>query len=98
MSELLIRSVFTDNLARSYFLGMCTFLAVSRHMETAFGLGLAMIMVETFTVPMGLGATPGRQAGASTTSEPRPGRIIGCSASRKNERASPAWCRNTAFP
>ena len=52
MSELLLRAVFTDNLALSYFLGMCTFLAVSRHLETAFGLGLAMIVVETITVPV----------------------------------------------
>ncbi len=52
MTELLVRSVFTDNLALAYFLGMCTFLAVSRHLETAFGLGLAMIVVETITVPV----------------------------------------------
>ena len=52
MTELLLRAVFTDNLALSYFLGMCTFLAVSRHLETAFGLGLAMIVVETLTVPV----------------------------------------------
>ncbi|HEY5634511.1 MAG TPA: NADH:ubiquinone reductase (Na(+)-transporting) subunit E [Burkholderiaceae bacterium] len=52
MSELLLRAVFTDNLALAYFLGMCTFLAVSRHLETAFGLGLAMIVVETITVPV----------------------------------------------
>jgi len=52
MTELLLRAVFTDNLALAYFLGMCTFLAVSRHLETAFGLGLAMIAVETITVPI----------------------------------------------
>ena len=52
MIELLLHSVFTDNLALSYFLGMCTFLAVSRRFETAFGLGLAMIAVETITVPI----------------------------------------------
>jgi Na+-transporting NADH:ubiquinone oxidoreductase subunit E len=52
MTELLLRAVFTDNLALAYFLGMCTFLAVSRHLETAFGLGLAMIAVETVTVPI----------------------------------------------
>ncbi len=52
MSELFLRAVFTDNLALAYFLGMCTFLAVSRHLETAFGLGLAMIAVETITVPI----------------------------------------------
>ena len=52
MTELLLRAVFTDNLALAYFLGMCTFLAVSRRLETAFGLGLAMIVVETVTVPV----------------------------------------------
>ncbi len=52
MTELFLRSIFTDNLALSYFLGMCTFLAVSRRLEVAFGLGLAMIAVETITVPV----------------------------------------------
>jgi len=52
MTDLLLRSIFTDNLALSYFLGMCTFLAVSRRFEVAFGLGLAMIAVETITVPI----------------------------------------------
>lgn len=52
MTELLLRAIFTDNLALAYFLGMCTFLAVSRRLETAFGLGLAIIVVETITVPV----------------------------------------------
>ncbi|NQV47602.1 MAG: NADH:ubiquinone reductase (Na(+)-transporting) subunit E [Rhodospirillaceae bacterium] len=52
MIDLLLRSVFTENLALSYFLGMCTFLAVSRRFDVAFGLGLAMIAVETITVPI----------------------------------------------
>ena len=52
MTELLLHAVFTENLALAYFLGMCTFLAVSRHLETAFGLGLAVIVVETITVPV----------------------------------------------
>lgn len=52
MTELLLRAIFSDNLALAYFLGMCTFLAVSRRLETAFGLGLAMIVVETVTVPV----------------------------------------------
>ena len=52
MTELLLRSIFSDNLALSYFLGMCTFLAVSRRLEVAFGLGLAMIAIETITVPI----------------------------------------------
>lgn len=52
MTELLLRAIFTENLALAYFLGMCTFLAVSRNLETAFGLGLAMIVVESITVPI----------------------------------------------
>lgn len=52
MSELLLNAIFSENLALAYFLGMCTFLAVSRNFETAFGLGLAVIAVETITVPI----------------------------------------------
>ncbi|MDH4108697.1 MAG: NADH:ubiquinone reductase (Na(+)-transporting) subunit E [Gammaproteobacteria bacterium] len=54
MNELLaifIRSVFMENLALAYFLGMCTFLAVSKQVRTAIGLGAAMIVVLTITVP-----------------------------------------------
>ena len=50
--ELLLRSVFMDNLALSFFLGMCTFLAVSKRVDTSFGVGLAMIVVQTVTVPV----------------------------------------------
>ena len=49
--DLFLRSVFVDNLALSYFLGMCTFLAISKRVETAAGLGVAMIVVQTVTVP-----------------------------------------------
>ena len=50
--ELLLRSVFLDNLALSFFLGMCTFLAVSKRVDTAFGVGLAMLVVQTVTIPI----------------------------------------------
>ena len=50
--ELLMRSVFIDNLALSFFLGMCTFLAVSKRVDTALGVGLAIICVQTVTVPV----------------------------------------------
>ena len=50
--ELLLRSVFLDNLALSFFLGMCTFLAVSKRVDTAFGVGLAVMFVLTVTVPV----------------------------------------------
>ena len=52
MIDLLLNAVFSENLALIYFLGMCTFLATSRRMETAFGLGVAMIGVQTITVPI----------------------------------------------
>ncbi len=50
--SLFIRSVFVENLALSFFLGMCTFLAVSKRIETALGLGAAVIAVQTITVPV----------------------------------------------
>ncbi len=50
--SLFIRSVFVENLALSFFLGMCTFLAVSKRVETAFGLGIAVVVVQSITVPV----------------------------------------------
>jgi Na+-transporting NADH:ubiquinone oxidoreductase subunit E len=50
--DLLLNSVFINNLALSFFLGMCTFLAVSKRVDTAFGVGLAIICVQTVTVPV----------------------------------------------
>jgi len=52
MTELLIASIFHQNLALTSFLGICTFLAVSERFETAFGLGLAIIVVQSVTVPI----------------------------------------------
>ncbi|WJY20932.1 NADH:ubiquinone reductase (Na(+)-transporting) subunit E [Fontisubflavum oceani] len=52
MTELLIASIFSENLALAYFLGICTFLAVSERVDTAVGLGLAIIAVQTITVPV----------------------------------------------
>jgi len=49
--DLFLRSAFVDNLALAYFLGMCTFLAVSKNVQTAIGLGIAVIVVQTITVP-----------------------------------------------
>ncbi len=49
--SLLIRSIFIENLALSFFLGMCTFLAVSKKVKTAMGLGIAVIVVQTVAVP-----------------------------------------------
>ncbi|MCK0097355.1 NADH:ubiquinone reductase (Na(+)-transporting) subunit E [Yoonia sp. F2084L] len=52
MTDLLITAIFHENLALTFFLGVCTFLAVSERLETAFGLGLAIIVVQTITVPV----------------------------------------------
>lgn len=52
MSELFFSAMLQENLALSFFLGMCTFLAVSKRIETAAGLGLAVIVVQTITVPV----------------------------------------------
>jgi Na+-transporting NADH:ubiquinone oxidoreductase subunit E len=47
-----IRSVFLENMALAYFLGMCSFLACSKKVETAIGLGVAVVFVQTLTVPL----------------------------------------------
>ncbi|WP_196258053.1 NADH:ubiquinone reductase (Na(+)-transporting) subunit E [Pelagibacterium limicola] len=52
MMDLFLRSVFAENLILSYFLGVCTFLAVSKRLDTAVGLGIALIVVQTVTVPI----------------------------------------------
>ncbi len=49
---LLIRAVFIENMALSFFLGMCTFLAVSKKVETAVGLGIAVVVVLGITTPL----------------------------------------------
>ena len=43
--SLFVKSVFLENMALSFFLGMCTFLAVSKKVSTAFGLGVAVTFV-----------------------------------------------------
>lgn len=50
--NIIIRGIFIDNMVFTYFLGMCSFLAVSKKVSTAFGLGLAVIFVLTITVPI----------------------------------------------
>jgi Na+-transporting NADH:ubiquinone oxidoreductase subunit E len=52
MIELFVTSVLGQNLALAYFLGICTFLAVSKRLETAIGLGIAVIAVQAVTVPL----------------------------------------------
>ena len=50
--RLLVRSIFIDNIALSMFLGMCTFIALSKKIDAAIGLGVAVIVVQTVTVPV----------------------------------------------
>ena len=50
--NLAVKAVFVENMALAFFLGMCSFLAVSRQVKTALGLGVAVIFVLTITVPM----------------------------------------------
>ncbi|MBQ0060706.1 MAG: NADH:ubiquinone reductase (Na(+)-transporting) subunit E [Bacteroidaceae bacterium] len=50
--SLLVRSVFVDNMIFAFFLGMCSYLAVSKNVKTALGLGLAVIFVEVVTLPV----------------------------------------------
>jgi Na+-transporting NADH:ubiquinone oxidoreductase subunit E len=50
--NLFIQAAFVENLALSFFLGMCTFLAISKRVDTAIGLGLAVVAVQIITVPV----------------------------------------------
>jgi len=50
--SILIKSIFVENIALAFFLGMCTFLAISKKIETAIGLGIAVIVVQSITVPV----------------------------------------------
>lgn len=50
--SLFLKAVFVENLALAFFLGMCTFLAVSKKVSTAIGLGIAVIVVQTITIPV----------------------------------------------
>ena len=50
--SILVRAIFIDNIALSMFLGMCTFIALSKKIDAAIGLGIAVIVVQTITVPV----------------------------------------------
>jgi Na+-transporting NADH:ubiquinone oxidoreductase subunit E len=50
--NLFLRAVFVENLALSFFIGMCTFLAISKKVSTAIGLGIAVTVVQAITVPV----------------------------------------------
>ncbi|MDR1351190.1 MAG: NADH:ubiquinone reductase (Na(+)-transporting) subunit E [Zoogloeaceae bacterium] len=49
--SLFVRSVFIENMALAFFLGMCSFIAISKKVETAIGLGIAVIVVQAITLP-----------------------------------------------
>jgi Na+-transporting NADH:ubiquinone oxidoreductase subunit E len=50
--NIFVKAVFVENLALAFFLGMCTFIAVSKNLETAVGLGIAVMAVMTITIPV----------------------------------------------
>ena len=50
--SLFIKAVFVENMALAFFLGMCTFLAISKKIQTSFGVGVAVIVVLAITVPV----------------------------------------------
>ena len=50
--SLFVRSIFADNMIFAFFLGMCSFLAVSKDVKTSAGLGVAVLFVETITLPV----------------------------------------------
>ncbi len=51
-ASLFIQAAFVENLALSFFLGMCMFLAVSKRVDTAVGLGIAVLVIQSITVPV----------------------------------------------
>ena len=50
--SLILKAIFVENMALAFFLGMCTFLAISKKIEAATGLGIAVVVVLTITVPV----------------------------------------------
>ncbi len=50
--NIFIKSIFIDNMVFAYFLGMCSYLAVSKTVKTSFGLGIAVVFVLGITVPV----------------------------------------------
>lgn len=50
--SLFVRSIFVDNMVFAFFLGMCSYLAVSKNVKTALGLGIAVIFVQLITLPV----------------------------------------------
>ncbi len=51
-SDMVLRSIFLENLPLSFFLGMCTFIAISKQVKAAVGLGAAVLFIQVITVPI----------------------------------------------
>ena len=65
--SLFVKSIFIENMALAFFLGMCSFLACSREVDTALGLGVAVVFVQVLTVPLNNLLLKGlRQQGGAT--------------------------------
>lgn len=60
--NIFIRSIFIDNMVFAYFFGMCSYIAVSKNVKTALGLGAAVTFVMFITVPL---STPDRRVPAA---------------------------------
>ena len=74
--NLAVKAIFVENMALAFFLGMCSFLAVSRKVETAVGLGSAVIFVLGITVPMNnLIYNYLLEGGRTGLGEPQPGAV-----------------------
>jgi len=52
LANIVLRAMFVENLALAFLLGMCTYIAVSKRVETAVGLGMAVVAVQVITVPL----------------------------------------------
>ena len=52
LTSVLLKSIFVENILLSFFLGMCSYLAVSKRVDSAVGLGIAVVFVQVLTVPM----------------------------------------------
>ena len=50
--NLFVKSIFIDNMIFAYFLGMCSYIAVSKNVKTAFGLGIAVTFMLVVTIPL----------------------------------------------
>lgn len=95
--SLFVRAVFVENMALAFFLGMCTFIAVSKKIQTAIGLGVAVVVVLTITVPVNnliLTYLLDENALAWTGIESWPAWTCVSWACSATSALSPRWCRS----